>query len=378
MKKRLVSLLLFGMMFCFSLSSALAYQSTTLRSGMKGEDVRRLQQALIDQGYLSGTADGIFGTHTENAVRSFQKKHGLKADGLAGLKTQDILYGTSSAASAVPSSSGNSAGSAASSPAENAQASPAVSSSAAGTSSLRVGDSGDRVRSLQESLIRLKFLSGSADGKYGNQTKKAVIKFQKKHGLHPDGVAGVKTLAALSEAISKAGSSASSAADSSPASASPSAVGAGVSAPGKAEIRLLHWFDDIKPSLKAKQTILIYDPSTGISWYLRVLSRGRHLDAEPLTREDTQAMLKAFGGKNTWNQKGVYVRLPGGTWTIGATHDMPHKTGSISDNGFDGHLCVHFLRNMAECEENDPNYGVSNQRTIRDLWKKLTGESIDI
>ena len=45
-------------------------------------------------------------------------------------------------------------------------------------------------------------------------------------------------------------------------------------------------------------------------------------------------------------QKGVYVRLPNGTWTIGSTHDMPHQSGSIGDNGFNGHLCVHFLRNM--------------------------------
>ena len=360
MKLRISVIFVICILCCVMVSPATAYQATTLRAGMRGEEVKKLQQALIDQGYLSGTADGIFGTHTENAVRKFQKKHNLKADGLAGLKTQEVLYSSSSSgsasAAAVPtpaSSSGSSASSV----------------SAGSSSSLRVGDRGDQVRSLQEALIQLKYLSGSADGKYGNQTKKAVISFQKKNGLTADGIAGVKTLAAVASALSGKNTAA--------APAASSASSSGISAPSSSEIRLLHWFNDVKPSLKSKQTILIYDPSTGLSWNLRVHSRGRHLDAEPLTLQDTQTMLSAFGGKNTWNQKGVYVRLPGGTWTIGATHDMPHLTGTIKDNGFDGHLCVHFLRNMDECEKNDPNYGVSNQRTIRELWKKLTGETID-
>ena len=87
-------------------------------------------------------------------------------------------------------------------------------------------------------------------------------------------------------------------------------------------------------------------------------------------------MLKAFGGENTWSQKAVYVKLPSGQRTIGSTHDMPHEAQSIKDNNFNGHLCVHFLRNMSEAEESDPKYGVSNQNTIRSFWKKLTGETI--
>ena len=71
------------------------------------------------------------------------------------------------------------------------------------------------------------------------------------------------------------------------------------------------------------------------------------------------------------------MKLPSGVWTIGSTHDMPHMTGNVKDNDFDGHLCVHFLRDMSEAQQNDPNYGVSNQKTIRALWKSLTGEELD-
>ena len=88
-------------------------------------------------------------------------------------------------------------------------------------------------------------------------------------------------------------------------------------------------------------------------------------------------MLKAFGNKNTWAQKGVYVMLPDGRWTIGSTHTAPHLSGHISNKGFDGHLCVHFFRDMDECAEKDPNYGVKNQKTIRALWKKVSGETVE-
>ena len=60
---------------------------STLFKGCTGEAVRNLQQALIDLGYLEGTADGTFGDQTEAAVLAFQRANGLKADGLAGTKT---------------------------------------------------------------------------------------------------------------------------------------------------------------------------------------------------------------------------------------------------------------------------------------------------
>ena len=64
----------------------------TLKKGMQGEDVRKLQQALIELGYLSGGADGDFGSNTHNAVVMFQAVNSLAADGLAGAKTRKLLY----------------------------------------------------------------------------------------------------------------------------------------------------------------------------------------------------------------------------------------------------------------------------------------------
>ncbi len=381
--RRFLSLLL----TLFLLSSilivpAFAYQDTSLRYGMRGEEVKRMQQALIKLEYLSGTADGIFGVNTENAVRKFQKDNHLKVDGVAGPKTLALLYGSSPVPTKTPLPSPTAF------PVVTPVPTPVSTSLFGGDyTSMKPGSSGKRVVLLQKALIRLGFLSGKADGKYGKKTEKAVLQFQKKYKLKADGIAGKKTLRKI-ESLYRADTPTPTPAPSPTATPAPTSAptptpgpqptgeGGGVTPPQVSSIRLLHWFNDIKPTLRSKQKVTVYDPSSRRSWTLQIYSCGRHMDAEPLTAGDTAEMLKAFGGVNTWNQKGVYVRLPNGTWTIGSTHDMPHLSGSIHDNQFNGHLCVHFLRNMDECKKNDPNYGVANQETIRKLWKKLTGEEI--
>ena len=64
--------------------------------GCTGSAVKRLQNALINAGYKSivRSADGIYGKWTYDAVRAYQRDHGLSVDGIAGRKTQNSLYGT--------------------------------------------------------------------------------------------------------------------------------------------------------------------------------------------------------------------------------------------------------------------------------------------
>ena len=384
-RRRLIGLFTALILAVSCFSSAAALSASTLHNGSRGEDVRILQQALIDLGYLKGKADGIFGNQTENAVRAFQAAKRLTVDGLAGTRTRELLLQsagkqssekTDSATSAQDSSSVSPAASSSSSAPSAASAGSLFSGNYA---TIRLNDQGARVKIMQQALIRLNYLSGKADGIFGLKTLNAVVLFQKENKLSADGLAGRKTLAALEKAdTNNAVRGSSSAAQAAPAgqeNVSPSSVKTG-KAPDGSTIQLLHWFNDIKPSLKSNDHLLIYDPSTGIYWTLRVMSCGRHCDSEPLTADDTANMLKAFGGENTWSQKAVYVRLPSGIWTIGSTHDMPHLSGSISNNNFNGHLCVHFLRDMSEARENDPNYGVANQNTIRAMWKSLTGEEL--
>lgn len=67
------------------------YGSTNLKKGSKGSKVRVLQQDLKTLGY-NIAVDGDFGAKTENAVKSFQRSHGLTADGIVGPKTRLALY----------------------------------------------------------------------------------------------------------------------------------------------------------------------------------------------------------------------------------------------------------------------------------------------
>ena len=72
---------------------------------------------------------------------------------------------------------------------------------------LEVGSSGSDVKKVQQRLIRYGYLSGEADGRYGEKTRDAVIWFQKKNGLTADGRVGAKTAAALGVTLSGASSS---------------------------------------------------------------------------------------------------------------------------------------------------------------------------
>lgn len=73
---------------------------------------------------------------------------------------------------------------------------------------LKQGNSGATVKTLQQKLKNWGYYSGKVDGVFGSRTKKAVIAFQKKNGLTADGIVGNKTLKALG--MSTSGSSGSS------------------------------------------------------------------------------------------------------------------------------------------------------------------------
>ena len=59
---------------------------TLSKYGSRGSEVTQIQTKLKRWGYYSGNIDGIYGTQTVNAVKYFQRKNGLTADGIAGPK----------------------------------------------------------------------------------------------------------------------------------------------------------------------------------------------------------------------------------------------------------------------------------------------------
>ena len=64
--------------------SSEASASILVKDGSQGAPVRRVQSLLIDQGFLTGAADGICGEQTVDAIKAFQKSRGLTVDGVCG------------------------------------------------------------------------------------------------------------------------------------------------------------------------------------------------------------------------------------------------------------------------------------------------------
>lgn len=114
-KKRLCALLctilLLNTLVLGFTQSALA---ASYRQGDSGSAVTTIQTKLKRWGYFDGPVDGIYGSKTTKAVRSFQQKNGLTADGVAGPATLKALgmeqASQNSGSSQTGSSGGNASG----------------------------------------------------------------------------------------------------------------------------------------------------------------------------------------------------------------------------------------------------------------------------
>ena len=73
------------------LTADIARAAKVLEVGSSGGDVTRVQQKLIQWGYLSGSADGKYGAKTRSAVELFQKRNNLAVDGRVGPATAAAL-----------------------------------------------------------------------------------------------------------------------------------------------------------------------------------------------------------------------------------------------------------------------------------------------
>jgi peptidoglycan hydrolase-like protein with peptidoglycan-binding domain len=125
----------------------------------RGPDVRQLQRAI------GVSADGVFGTQTERALRRWQRSHGLVADGIAGPSTRAAL---------------------------GLEPGPVLKRRGGQGGARRSrSDSAGGVRALQRRI------GVPADGVFGPGTEAALKRWQEAHGVVPDGIAGPKTRAEL-------------------------------------------------------------------------------------------------------------------------------------------------------------------------------------
>ena len=131
----------------------------------KNPTIKEIQVLLNLYGYNPGKTDGVIGARTRVAVERFQKDNGLKATRFVDAPTWEKLKIFKD-------------------------------------SFFFVNDELN-IKYVQKILTQAGYGTGVMDGKMGNRTKEAVLKFQKDHGLKPDGRIGYQTLVNLAAYVSK-------------------------------------------------------------------------------------------------------------------------------------------------------------------------------
>ncbi len=322
-----------------------------LSIGDSGDDVKSVQQRLRQLGFYTSTVDGTYGSSTTSAMLAFQQMNGLPLTGNGDMRTYAKLFS------------------------DDALNDEGMHWGEWGDkyTTLKLGATGTEVTRLQQALKNLKY-DVVVNGTYDETTRAAVIKFQKLNGLTADGIAGKATQTRLYTGDCVTGDNDAYAGEGEVPTVS---TGNGGGPASVSQVKWLMWIDEIKPQLGSADILLVYEPKSNTSYRIRVYARGKHLDAEPYTLQDTALMKAAWGGKFAWDEKPVYVRLPSGVWCIASTHSMPHEENGLVNNGFVGHLCVHFPRTMQETiAAGDTKNGVRHQNDIRKHWLALTGENI--
>ncbi len=149
-----------------------------LTQGNRGDAVKKLQQRLVDAGIdVTGGVDGIFGSGTKQAVKTFQQQQGHSPTGVVDAAT----------AAALEATDGNT---------EPKDETPDVTdepasqdSAASSLVGLKIGARGELVKDLQRTLMAAGFtVVGGADGIFGALTANAVKSFQNANGLGTSGV----------------------------------------------------------------------------------------------------------------------------------------------------------------------------------------------
>ena len=276
----------------------------SLKKGSKGDAVKKVQQRLKELGYYSSSCDGDYGDRTVTAVKEFQKKNGLTADGVCGESTLKKLNSDN---------------------AVTAKGNTTVELNTSQT--LKQGDKGPQVKALQNELKKLGYYTNSLDSDYGYRTFAAVSEFQRANKLTVNGIANAATLRKLvsSSAVSKAEADKKEEAEKEPTY----------------KTERLDWFKNGYKTFPKRAIIQIKDVRTGLVFNGQVLYGSNHLDVEPLTKADTDILRKINGGEFTWRRRPMLVKYNGHVYAS-SIYSEPHGDQTIMDNNFDGQFCLHF------------------------------------
>jgi hypothetical protein len=113
---------------------------------------------------------------------------------------------------------------------------------------------------------------------------------------------------------------------------------------------ILPW-EIVNNTIPNKTTFTIIDIETGLSFKVQRRAGSHHVDAQPLTKDDTQIMKKIYHNQWSWKRRAIIV-LINNQMIAASMNGMPHGAGSLQ-NGFPGHFCIHFYGSLTHRLKNE-------------------------
>lgn len=177
---------------------------------------------------------------------------------------------------------------------------------------MKPGDMGNSVIDLQKTLRAMGY-DVETDGKYGYDTQAAVMKIQLSMAIDADGLVGTETRRLIGSNQSERD---------------------GV-------VELLDWHLGGNVAITRLGSASIVDVGSGKRFSVSRYGGDNHCDVEPLTQSDTDIM-RSIVGEWTWTPRPVWVEVNGRV-LCGSMSWMPQDAEHITDNGVEGHFCLHLL-----------------------------------
>jgi len=134
--------------------------------------------------------------------------------------------------------------------------------------------------------------------------------------------------------------------------------------PGRGSVELLEW-SAVKRLIVNGVPMEIIDVRTGTTFKVQSFSKGNHADVEPPTRADTDILFRLYNGTWSWTPRPVWVNI-NGRLIAAAIHGMPHAGSTISGNGMNGHICLHFYGSSTH--NGNASYTRTMQNTVMESY----------
>mgnify|MGYP000973139790 CR=1 FL=1 len=297
---------------------------------------------------------------------------------------------------------------------------------------VRYGASGEDVEKLQRALQLKKCYSGIVDGKFGNQTRDALKKYQEKNKLTVTGKADYSTIRSLFGGVqetsikddpkmkgitsiaqidvpntTKANNSGRHVialqqalklkgffkapidgkyGDKTLEAVTKYQKSVGLSADGVAgngtikrlfgknaanytiPTEKLDWFNGGSTVIPKGAIFTVKDIYSGKTFSAKRWSGYNHVDAEPLNADSTAAFKDAVGGSWSWARRPVLIKYNGHVYAA-SINSMPHGDDTISGNNYEGHFCIHFYKSKThETNRIDNVHQNAVQRAMNASW----------